>query len=753
VGVSPPAALVPVAAVDVLACLVATVVPVRVAVRARVPLRPAYRLVAVAFVTGALVFAVAGARMAPAGIASGVFVPFAAGLSLHVIVLATGVLRWAGTVPDPAAGKRLAVDGLVLATAAAYVLWSVLLEPFPPRFPGSAPNLADRLAVLLSATPGLLAGSVCAVVAWRCWRRGSGAAPVLLAAAGVAGVAAAFVVALGYGTAAVILVAGAGHAVATVLLTVLIGRTGGTAPPAAEVRMGPGMLLAWGPVSVAIAACVVHLAVYHRADNTSILIAAVLGLALGGRQMLMLRDIRAVAAELAAREARYRELAHTDPLTGLGNRRAFLDLLGRRAVGGSQSVLLSIDLDGFKSVNDLRGHDVGDALLIEVARRLRSNLRSVDVAARLGGDEFAVLMLLRPDEAVAVAGRLRSVLSQPYDINGSTVYLSASIGLAPAAAGSDVPKLMRNADLALRFAKSRGKNRVEGYAETYTRWLSRRTLMESELRGAIHRDELSVRYQPVVSLATGRTVGVETLLCWRHPRLGTVPPGEFLPIAEESGVIDEIGRWVMGEACRQLSRWIITGLGLWLSVNISVRELHRPDYVSQVTDFIRAHRVPPDRLILEVSEHVVAVDVDAQVPRLAALREAGVRIALDDFGAGYSSLGRLRELPADLLKADVATIAPEGAGADGDLADVVVRLGTRLGIGVIVTGVADYEQRQLVMAAGGDLAQGELLAPPMPAERIETRLAAEDPGRVGRLPAPRRSGTDDTAGVPPEPAA
>ncbi len=486
-----------------------------------------------------------------------------------------------------------------------------------------------------------------------------------------------------------------------------------------------GTLLAWVPVSFAIVAGMIHLAIYHRADNASIVIAGVIGATLGVRQAFAMRDIRTYAGEMAIREASFKQLALTDPLTNLGNRRAFAQSLEQRVVGGTPSVVLSIDLDGFKNINDLRGHDVGDSVLVEVAGRLRANLRPDDFAARLGGDEFAVVLWSPPAEAAAAASRLCSVLAAPYDVAGCALFLSASIGMAPGDGAIDVADLMRNADLALRFAKLRGKNRVEGYAEAYTQWLRRRITVETELRGAIGRGEFSLLYQPVVALGSGAIVGVEALLRWHHPALGAVLPSEFVPIAEECHLIEEIGRWTLGEACRQLAIWVHDGWDLWLSVDVSVHELHRSDFVAQVTAVLGSHRLAADRLLLEVAEHAAAVEIDDLMTSMAALQAAGVRVALDDFGAGYSRLGQMHLVPADVLKVDVAVV--EAAG----LADVVVRLGRRLDLDVIVAGVADVAQQATLEAAGCAYAQGDAFAAPMRAEHLEARLAAD------LVPAPR----------------
>lgn len=736
------------AIVAVLAVAVAATVA-RAARSASGESRAAYRLCTWGFLICGLGLATAAGWIGTHGRDDRSMLAIAVVLSLPPPLILAGTLRMDGRRRPTGVAMRRGAEGLLLVSCGAYVTWSLLIGPLPMTFLGTPLDGWDKTVGLLLLAPSGLVVCVCGTVAWRTRRAGSGPMVGTIALYATAG--ASVWVAWGHDSVAAILAATAvyGGSLAAIAWQVRQGVGVSDEPRGPEHA---GTLLAWVPVSVAIVACVTHLAIYHRADNTSILIATVIGAALGMRQAFAMRDIRAYASELARREARYRELAHTDPLTNLSNRRAFAQMLDQQVMGGRPSVVLSIDLDGFKNINDLRGHDIGDAVLVEVARRLRANLRPDDIAARLGGDEFAVVLWLRHEEATAAAGRLRSVLAAPYEIAGSPVFLSASIGLAPAEGATDVAELMRNADLALRFAKLRGKNRVEGYAEAYAQWLRRRTTVETELRGAIARGEFSVLYQPVVSLRTGGIVGVEALLRWLHPTLGAVLPREFVPIAEDSHLIESIGRWMLGETCRQLSRWVGDGWDIWLAVNVSVQELHRSDFVTQVTDVLRAHRLPAARLVLEVAEHAVAVDIDELVDSMTALRAAGVRVALDDFGAGYSALGQMHLVPADILKVDAAVIAaspeadamaarsagavpgrPRSAGAapagsapaSCSLADVVVRLGERLSLDVIVSGVTETAQRSAVEAAGYALAQGDLFARAMPAEHLEARLAAE----------------------------
>ncbi|MFG1602537.1 putative bifunctional diguanylate cyclase/phosphodiesterase [Actinoplanes sp. NPDC049265] len=458
------------------------------------------------------------------------------------------------------------------------------------------------------------------------------------------------------------------------------------------------------------------------------------------RQYLALTDVRSWTLRLKESEEHFRELAHTDPLTGLANRRGLVRALREPDPAGRSKFLVGIDLDGFKNVNDMRGHDVGDAVLVEVGDRLRRNLLAGDVPARLGGDEFAVLMHASPDEAMLAAKRLLAVLGEPYEVDDGSVFLSASVGVAGHPAPDDTGELMRDADLALRYAKQRGKNRVEKYEVRYDELLRRRSTLENELRHAIDRDQLRLVFQPVVALPSMRPVGAEALLRWHHPTLGNVRPDEFIPVAEESGLINRLGQWVLRQACMQLSEWLTQGHDVWVSVNLSPKELHAADYPGQVADVLNEVDVPAQRLVLEVTEHAVATDVEELVRRLGELRATGVRIALDDFGAGYSSLGQLRTLPVDILKIDQRLVnEPESrTGTAAPLVDVVVRLGHRLGLEVLAEGIQTPAQRVLVEEAGCRLGQGSLFGWGVPAEHLEAQLRnLRTPIAPKPIPAPR----------------
>jgi diguanylate cyclase (GGDEF)-like protein len=675
----------------------------------------------------------------------------AAATAAGTLTLLAGTLMLPGAAESPGAALRHLLDGLIIAAAIWFVGWVLTAEP--THLLGAAtPPIST--AMLLPAAVCSVAVGLTAVLALKAYRPRRVTVRV---AAGVTLVA----------LAATALSTGICQHWTFVVLASAVLLPAGLLVVAAAVKAADrpvqviddvtqrGTAYAFVPMIAMISSATYHASVGGSVDGVALIAASVEGLALVSRQYLALADVKRYTLRLREREAHYRELAHTDPLTGLANRRGLLRALREPATAdpprdsGSprrpedqasvvaqgrpedqapevtrSRVLIGIDLDGFKNVNDMRGHDVGDAVLAEVGARLARNLLGSDVAARLGGDEFAVLMWATPDEAMLAAKRLLAVLGQPYEVDGGSVFLSASVGVAGNPEPGETGGLMRDADMALRYAKQRGKNRVEGYQVRYDELLRRRNVLESELRHAIERDELSLVFQPVVALPSMRLVGAEALLRWQHPELGAVRPDEFIPVAEESGLINRIGSWVLERACRQLSEWLLAGHDVWVSVNLSPKELHAADYAGQVADVLAEHNVPPQRLVLEVTEHAVATDMEELVRRLTELRATGVRIALDDFGAGYSSLGQLRTLPVDILKIDHALVAePESrTGTAAPLVDVVVRLGHRLGLEVLAEGIGTQAQRAVVEAAGCRLGQGSLFGWGVPAEHLEAQL-------------------------------
>jgi diguanylate cyclase (GGDEF)-like protein/PAS domain S-box-containing protein len=409
-------------------------------------------------------------------------------------------------------------------------------------------------------------------------------------------------------------------------------------------------------------------------------------------------------------------LSYLDQLTGLANRRALMrDLLTMRRQAGQRGTLLVIDLHGLAEINDSRGREVGDAVLIEVARRLRTLIGGEDVAARLGGDEFAVLT---PDSSVpsyALASRIVAGLGELYPLPGNTAELHFSVGLAELAGAKDSDEVLRHADLARQRARQLGRDRVEWYDQDVEIQLHRRMELEQQLLGAAARGELDLVFQPVAGLADGHPAGVEALLRWRHPHLGPIPPRELLPIAAALGITAELDEWVLEEACRRLTGWSVSD-DFWLSVNVGPRELLTARFPEQVAITLRRYGLAPERLVVEVAETWIAEDVPAIVAALTGLRKLGVRAALDDFGSGQTSLSHLRRLPVDMLKLSPALMAEKS------VVDVVVSLGRRLGLDIVAKGLETAEDIERATEAGCRYGQGFALGHPGPAERVEAYL-------------------------------
>jgi diguanylate cyclase (GGDEF)-like protein len=470
---------------------------------------------------------------------------------------------------------------------------------------------------------------------------------------------------------------------------------------------------------------------------------------LGGRAVDLSEDpdvggIVVSVYDITRRKQAEQELAHQafhDGLTGLANRSLFLDraeqALRRAARTGGAPVVLCLDLDGFKDVNDSLGHLAGDALLQVVSQRLRSVVRASDTVARLGGDEFAVLLddpARGLPDATELAERLLAVLGDPIDLDGHQVTVGASIGIVTAEPESTPLTLLQDGDIAMYRAKAAGRGQWVAFHPGMRAAALQRIELERELGNALEEGQLRLVYQPVVELLTDRVVGFEALLRWEHPVLGAVGPDRFVPIAEGSGLIVPIGRWVLGEATRTVARWLRAhpGTPLSVAVNVSPRQLASSTFLDDVAAALADSELPPSALTLEITETALVTDPEAVAERLAELRRMQVRIALDDFGTGYSSLSYLRQFPVDVLKIDRSFVRLLSAsGEDAAIVHGIVQLGRTLDLEVVAEGVEDEHQRDLLRDERCHLAQGYLFSRPLEAADAERSLDTAETHAAG----------------------
>ena len=433
-------------------------------------------------------------------------------------------------------------------------------------------------------------------------------------------------------------------------------------------------------------------------------------------------------------EQQLRHDALHDRLTGLPNRAFFVErvrIAVERARRNPEECfgVLFLDLDNFKAINDSFGHVAGDELLLEVSRRLTGCLRSLDMLARLGGDEFALLLenIREPSDAARVAERLQASLQTPITVGEDEAYTSVSLGIAVHSEADDHPQhLLRSADLALYRAKEQGRARFQVFDPRMHEEAVRRLRLETDLRRALERNQFRLHYQPVVSLDTGRIVAVEALLRWEHPERGLVPPGEFIHVAEEAGIISEISRWVLEQACRQCQTWRRehgddAPESVW--VNLSMRQLAEGGLARQVSEVLQSLRFEAKRLTLEVTENLLVENVDVSLRTLSELHELGVRVFMDDFGSGHSSLGFLDRLAIDGIKIDRSFIGHLGAGDRPlQLVRTIVALVRGLGFIPIAEGVETEEQLRLLRDMGCEFAQGFHFSRAVPPDGIAKLL-------------------------------
>lgn len=478
--------------------------------------------------------------------------------------------------------------------------------------------------------------------------------------------------------------------------------------------------------------------------------------------------VAALRSEISERERVEAELAYQafhDTLTGLANRALFRDRVAHALARDSRQdrgvAVLFLDLDNFKSVNDSMGHAEGDRLLVAAANRLLNATRGGDTVARLGGDEFAVLLenVYTDESVIIVAERILGAFSRPVSVNGRDAMVTTSIGIARSRVADTTDELLRNADVAMYRAKHGGKGTYELFAPEMYDALIDRLQLENDLGLAMHRGEFSLVYQPIIELSSQKVIGAEALLRWEHPTRGTIPPLAFIPVAEENGMIVELGRWVLVEACRQGAHWCtmreeererelanlpgssVVGplsdveaasshvgragdVPLSITVNISGRQLQHADFVEHVRIALADSGLTPACLVLEITESVIIQETEITIQRLNALKALGVRLAIDDFGTGYSSLGYLQKFPVDILKIDKTFIDSVGRGGEhAALARTILALGEMLSLRCVAEGIENGAQRQHLLDLGCELGQGYLFARPLHPSMIEPLFA------------------------------
>ncbi|HEX8346623.1 MAG TPA: EAL domain-containing protein [Actinoplanes sp.] len=647
-----------------------------------------------------------------------------------------GVAMWAvARVPTgaPVTGNaerwRVVLDRSIAFLGCATVLWHFGLAPML-----TAPERWSDQAMVLVGMSFLLAIGGITKVSYIARGPVDRTAMRLIAAIGLTAAAVA-VLAARFGYAGKIpaqaVVLPLGPVLAT--LAVLAQWRRAAAPPPASRRRASAVLPYLTLAAVDVPLIAVACGSLRWPDRLVVFAAVAVTALVAVRQFIAFQDNARLLHERHLQEQRLQHEVSHDGLTGLANRALFRDRLAAALAVGDAVTVLLVDLDDFKTVNDSLGHDVGDRLLVSVAAVLRDRVGSDGLPVRVGGDEFAVLVTDPAVDTGAVAQRILDALSRP--ISEHRLLVQASIGIATATAGASLDSVLRDADIAMYAAKQRGKAGYVRYAPGMEEPVLNHIQLGGELRRALDEGEFRVYYQPVMGLDDGRVIGVEALVRWQHPTRGMVPPGEFIPAAERTGLIVPLGRFVLGETCRQTAAWLAEfgpDVLQKAGVNVSARQLHDPDFVGDVVAVLRDSGLASDRLVLELTES--AVLRGQQVSRtLRELDSMGVKLALDDFGTGESSLSLLRSFPAAIIKLDKSFVDgieiddgnPAARDAREAVARAVIQLAGALRLDTVAEGIENATQAQRLRDLGYSLGQGYHLARPMPAEEMTRMLARQ----------------------------
>ncbi|REB08633.1 EAL domain-containing protein [Sporosarcina sp. BI001-red] len=412
--------------------------------------------------------------------------------------------------------------------------------------------------------------------------------------------------------------------------------------------------------------------------------------------------------------------ANHDFLTGLQNRYRLFSVLNKLTAERSELAILFIDLDRFKSINDTMGHLSGDKFIKLVSIRLKQAIPVGAQVFRHGGDEFVILSELENSRAVKIAESILEAFKEPFEVNNTLLYTSASIGISHLPEhGSDSVTLLKNADRAMYRAKELGGNTFKVFSQLAENDDQKQLMIENDLRKALETEQLLIHYQPVINLATGRLKSFEALVRWNHPKIGLVPPGEFIPVAERSGLINDIGTWVLESSCHQVKQWHSANENLGLAVNVSIRQFRDPQFPSFVKDVLESTQFPPHLLILEITESMMQDDLES-VRIIEEIRTLGVKLAIDDFGTGYSSLSKLGFLPIDYLKIDRSfTMEMLTHKPMQSIVQTIIDMGRNLDMELIAEGIEEEGQSTLLAQCGCQFGQGYLFSKPLPSEEIE----------------------------------